>query len=224
MAAVEDGRPERADGRRRRRRTRCARVRARLARPAPAGRRGRLVIGLGGFAIVNSQLAKDQEAPLKIVWTKEARDGTHDYEKWNAFSRVVVDGDGKPAVPFGWGMSSTLPAGQEIPQYSIIIDSNAGTVLTHYTGDPKETRLPPLRRHQPAALPAPERRRPGGRCRRRTRHPLRAPVRPEVGHRRRDQQDDARHHEQGVRRLHRSPRPRPAGALRQRRGPQLPRA
>ena len=90
---------------------------------------------------MNSQLAKDQEAPLKIVWTKEARDGTHDYEKWNAFSRVVVDGDGKPAVPFGWGMSSTLPAGQEIPQYSIIIDSTAGTVLTHYTGDPKETRF-----------------------------------------------------------------------------------
>ena len=185
---------------------------------------GALVIGLGGFAIVNSQLAKDQEAPLKIVWTKEARDGTHDYEKWNAFSRVVVDGDGKPAVPFGWGMSSTLPAGQEIPQYSIIIDSNAGTVLTHYTGDPKETRFLRYDVTNLAALPAPERRRPGGRCRRRPRHPLRAPVRPEVGHRRRDQRDDARHHEQGVRRLHRSPRSRPAGALRQRRGPQLPRA
>ena len=102
---------------------------------------GFLVIGLGGFAIVNSQLAKDNEAVLEIVWTKEARDGAHDYEKWNTFSRVVVDGGGKPDVPFGWGMSPKLPASEKIPQYGIVIDSAAGTVLTKYSGDPDETKF-----------------------------------------------------------------------------------
>jgi hypothetical protein len=102
---------------------------------------GVLVLGLGGFAILNSQLAKDNEAVLKVVWSKNHPDGDHDYEKWNAFSRVAVDGGGRPNVPFGWGMSPTLPKGEKIPQYGIVIDSAAGTVLTKYDGDPEDTRF-----------------------------------------------------------------------------------
>jgi len=49
-----------------------------------------LVVGLGGFAVVNAELNAEGRALLEVKWTKGARDGDHTYERWNAFSRLTV--------------------------------------------------------------------------------------------------------------------------------------
>ncbi len=69
------------------------------------------VVVFGGFAAFNAYSASDGGgAPLRVVWAKEARDGDHVEEKWNAFSRVTVEG------------TREAPSG-------IVIDSTAGTAL-----------------------------------------------------------------------------------------------
>ena len=78
-----------------------------------ADRRRGLVVALGavflfsGFALINATTVNDGNGILKIIWAKEARDSDHRDERWNAFSRVTVDG--------------------EPP--SIVIDTTAGTAL-----------------------------------------------------------------------------------------------
>ncbi len=53
------------------------------------------MVGLAMLAIVNANLVSSGDAPLRIRWTKGARDaGNHDYERWNAFSRL--DGERRP--------------------------------------------------------------------------------------------------------------------------------
>jgi hypothetical protein len=77
-------------------------------------------LALGGFAVVNAQLQKDGDAPLHIVWVKEARDTEHTLERWNAFSRLTIDEDrNDPNV-------NTL---------GIVIDSTAGTGVRRFNGD-----------------------------------------------------------------------------------------
>lgn len=78
------------------------------------------VLLLGGFAFVNAGLQKDGDGLLRIVWVKEAREGSHDLERWNAFSRVTVDGD---------------PTDPTVQQLSIVIDSTAGTHVERFDGD-----------------------------------------------------------------------------------------
>jgi hypothetical protein len=78
---------------------------------------------LGGFATVNARLAADGHPVLHIVWTKGARDPHHDYERWNAFSRLTVDGD------------PTNPATDHL---SLVIDSTAGTLMPRYNGNPAD--------------------------------------------------------------------------------------
>src|SRR5829696_1525964 len=101
---------------------------------------GAVAAGLLAFSIVNANLATSGDAPLRIRWAKESRDIRHDYERWNAFSRLTVDGDADADVrPYGYGMSPRLPSDLTVNQLGMVIDSTAGTALTRYTGDPSET-------------------------------------------------------------------------------------
>lgn len=101
---------------------------------------GGLLVVLALFAMVNASLSSSGDAPLRVRWTKEARDAKHDYEKWNAFSRLTVDGDPDALVfPYGYGMSPNTPPDLRVNQLGMVIDSTAGTVMTRYTGDPDET-------------------------------------------------------------------------------------
>jgi Spermine/spermidine synthase domain len=68
------------------------------------------VLVFGAFAAFNAYTAHNGRAWLRVVWAKEARETYHLEERWNAFSRVTVDGP--PDAPSG-----------------IVIDSTAGTAL-----------------------------------------------------------------------------------------------
>jgi len=95
---------------------------------------------LGGFALLNGHLHNQGDAVLRVRWAKEQSDPRHLYEKWNAFSRITVDGDPNlPQKPSGHGMSLVLPESTMVNQLSMVIDSTAGTLLTRYTGDSAET-------------------------------------------------------------------------------------
>ncbi|MGQ0803312.1 MAG: hypothetical protein ACT4PI_05555 [Actinomycetota bacterium] len=99
-----------------------------------------VVVLLGGFAVVNGRLHSQGNPYLRVLWAKEQSDPEHDYEKWNAFSRVTVDGDpDTPIPPASPGLSNTLPPDVVVSQLGMLIDSTAGTVLTEYNGDPDET-------------------------------------------------------------------------------------
>jgi hypothetical protein len=92
------------------------------------------------FAFFNDSRSSSGDAPLRIRWTKELRDVNHDYERWNAFSRLTVDGDPNADVaPYGYGMSRRLPPDLRVNQLGMVIDSTAGTVLTRYDGNPDTT-------------------------------------------------------------------------------------
>jgi hypothetical protein len=97
-------------------------------------------VGLVVLSLVNTSMVGDG-APLRIRWTKGARDpGHHAYEKWNAFSRLTVNGNpDHEEVPQFYGVSPALPDDLRARQMGMVIDSSAGTILTHYTGDPDET-------------------------------------------------------------------------------------
>jgi hypothetical protein len=85
-----------------------------------------VVLGLGGFALANAYMYARGDALLRIVWVKETRDLDHDYERWNAFSRLTVQGD---------------PDDPATPSLALTIDSTAGTKLNRYRGDPAESDL-----------------------------------------------------------------------------------
>jgi MFS family permease len=97
------------------------------------------VLVLGGFALLNAWQHSRGNPLLRIIWAKEQADIKHDYEKWNAFSRITVDGDpSATGTPAGFGISTKLPPGTSVRQMGMVIDSTAGTNLTGYTGDPAE--------------------------------------------------------------------------------------
>ncbi len=78
------------------------------------------VVVIGGIAIGNAALHSSNHDPLRLRYVKGSQDHRHTYEKWNAFSRVTVDGN--PDDP----ASKTL---------GMVIDSTAGTGLYRYDGD-----------------------------------------------------------------------------------------
>ncbi len=79
---------------------------------------------LAGFAGMNAVKYTDGSPYLKIIWAKEARDPDHDYERWNAFSRLTVGGD---------------PDNPDVDTLDLVIDSTAGTALNRFDGDLTET-------------------------------------------------------------------------------------
>ena len=98
------------------------------------------IVVLGGFAFVNAWQHSRGNPLLRIIWAKEQADIKHDYEKWNAFSRITVDGDPDAVgTPAGFGISTQLPPDTTVHQMGMVIDSTAGTTLTGYTGNPAET-------------------------------------------------------------------------------------
>jgi MFS family permease len=78
------------------------------------------IVVLGGSALLNGHLHHVGNPPLRITWAKEAADPKHDFEKWNVFSRITVDGN---------------PKDPNTKQMGMVIDSTAGTPLIR-RGDP----------------------------------------------------------------------------------------
>src|SRR4029453_209699 len=100
-----------------------------------------ITVGLLLGAIGNRELHERRgDAPIKILYTKDERDHTHLADRWNAFSRLTVDGNPDALqFPFGNGLSTEMPTDMLVQQLNIVIDSTAGTVMTRYSGDPDET-------------------------------------------------------------------------------------
>lgn len=115
-----------------------------LARDAQSRRGAAIAAGvalvLGSSAFVNGYLHSQGRPLLRVIWAKGEADPQHGYERWNAFSRVTVDTfvEG-PAAPKGVGLSPTMPETLRAEEKVMLIDSNAATGLTRYTGDPDET-------------------------------------------------------------------------------------
>jgi hypothetical protein len=83
------------------------------------------------LAISNPQLQL-----LKLSWSKGDESVRLLYEKWNSFSRIRVYGDPTvPQAPFGWGLSTELPADIKVRQLNLDIDAGAGTILTAFDGN-----------------------------------------------------------------------------------------
>jgi SAM-dependent methyltransferase len=98
------------------------------------------VVALGGFAALNGAAHAKGHPLLRIIWAKEEADPAHQYEKWNAYSRVTVDEiSAEPTGPSGVGFSPLLPDDAKARELLLVIDSNASSVLTGYDGDPATT-------------------------------------------------------------------------------------
>ena len=77
---------------------------------------------------------------IRILWAKEQQDTLHTYDRWNAFSRITVDGERDDVGwPAGYGMSPEMPADLVVPQMSMLIDGTAGTMITGYDGREETT-------------------------------------------------------------------------------------
>jgi hypothetical protein len=94
---------------------------------------------LAGFALLNSNLASQGDAPLRVRWAKEISDPTHQYAKWNVLSRITVDGNPHARLQPAGFVSMTLPDDIKSSYLGMVIDSNAGTYPTRYTGNLGET-------------------------------------------------------------------------------------
>jgi predicted membrane-bound spermidine synthase len=94
---------------------------------------------LVGAAAGNTILVWRQFPVFRILYIKGSFEARPLYEKWNAYSRVRVNGNAAAEVaPQGWGLSTTLPADIRVHQLQMDIDVIAGTVMTGYHGDPRE--------------------------------------------------------------------------------------
>jgi hypothetical protein len=77
---------------------------------------------------------------IRILWAKEQQDTLHTYDRWNAFSRITVDGSREDVGwPAGYGMSAEMPPDMVVPQMSMLIDGTAGTMITGYDGREETT-------------------------------------------------------------------------------------
>jgi hypothetical protein len=91
-----------------------------------------------GFAAIGHTILVWREFPIfRILYIKGSFEARPLYEKWNAYSRVRVNGDETAeALPQGWGLSPTLPPSTRVRQLQMDIDVGAGTVMTGYDGEP----------------------------------------------------------------------------------------
>ncbi len=94
-----------------------------LARSGPKAVAVLCTVAIGGMAIGNAVLHERGKDPLHIRYVKGQTEHRHRYEKWNAFSRVTVDGD---------------PHDPKTAQLSMVIDSTAGTSIYRYDGDTRK--------------------------------------------------------------------------------------
>jgi hypothetical protein len=98
---------------------------------------------LAALFFLNFALINRHHPLLRLTWV--AGSGTAPryeesapvYERWNAFSRIRIDRHSGSA-PVGWGLSPTVPKDLSVQQLDLVIDSAAYTVLTGYSGDPRQ--------------------------------------------------------------------------------------
>ena len=170
--------------------------------------------------------ATDGDALLRIIWAKERARRARTTTRSGTPSRASPStATATPATPVRLRASAPrCPPDTSVHQLGMVIDSTAGTVLTRYTGDPTETDFLRYDITNLAHYAAPGRRRPGDRRRRRARHPL-------------ARSSSTRSRSPASRSTATSSTSRTAstatspvtstatrGSIRQRRGPQLPRA
>lgn len=99
-----------------------------------------VLVVLAATAVINVQ-RHDQGNPfIRVLWAKEQQDTLHTMDRWNAFSRITVDGAPTDVGwPAGYGMSAELPPEIVVPQMSMLIDGTAGTMITGYDGSDERT-------------------------------------------------------------------------------------
>ena len=99
-----------------------------------------VVVGLLVVTAANSYRHGQGNPFIRILWAKESQDPLHTYDRWNAFSRITVDGSREDVTwPTGYGLSPTLPPDIVLPQMPMVIDGTAGTMITGYDGDESTT-------------------------------------------------------------------------------------
>jgi len=90
---------------------------------------------LTGMAAGNAVLAQHDHPVLRVRWVKGHVEESALYEKWNAFSRIRIEGNPSEASkPFGWGLSPNYSGGVKVRQLLLSIDASSGTVVTGYDG------------------------------------------------------------------------------------------
>lgn len=111
-----------------------------------AGVRGGKVLSVGVLVVLaavtlgNAYRHAQGNPFIRILWAKEEKDPLHTYDRWNAFSRITVDGRrGDVGRPAGYGMSPEMPEDMTAAQMSMLIDGTAGTMVTGYDGDESTT-------------------------------------------------------------------------------------
>lgn len=90
------------------------------------------------FAFFNEYFSINGSTLLSPRYAKGQVESAPLYEKWNSFSRVSVHSDFRPNKTFGWGLSDTYADVKPKEELMILIDADAGTPLTRFSGDPKE--------------------------------------------------------------------------------------
>jgi SAM-dependent methyltransferase len=107
---------------------------AALMAASAADRRTVAAAGLVAAACVAAFGLKLDGDALRVRWAKGRPETRPVYERWNAFSRIVVDRYSRD--PFGWGLGKNAPKTlQHAQQAVLIIDSAAATVMTRFDGD-----------------------------------------------------------------------------------------
>jgi spermidine synthase len=89
------------------------------------------MVVFGGFAAFNAYTARNGEAFLRIIWAKEARETKHVEERWNAFSRVVVDGTRQQPVGIVIDGTAGTAVPPDTPQHAAVLRGQLSN-LTHY--------------------------------------------------------------------------------------------
>jgi hypothetical protein len=85
------------------------------------------------FAVLN-----EKNRWLTIRYTHQGKAPTPLYEKWNAYSRIIVR-EVPWGIPFGYGIHRDLVTRfPSVEQRQLEIDSGAGTPITHIDSDPRK--------------------------------------------------------------------------------------
>ncbi len=106
-----------------------------------AGINRRMAVLSGGFAVALALFAVFNVSGqwLKIRWWHDGRLPAPIYEKWNSFSRIMVNPTS--LRPRGWGINAQVGQSlDDVEQLSLKIDSGAETVITRFTGDVSKIR------------------------------------------------------------------------------------
>ncbi|HEV3486155.1 MAG TPA: hypothetical protein VG106_12155, partial [Vicinamibacterales bacterium] len=92
---------------------------------------------LAGFSVWHTYMVRRDSPWLRLIWVKGGYEKPPIAERWNSFSRIRVFGDPNRLIsPSGWGMSRTIPATLRTRELHMDIDSNAGTEVTKWDGNP----------------------------------------------------------------------------------------